>query len=94
VTEPLSQEAATALIKAILQDGQIAHSQHAIDELLKDDMTTVDSTNVMRAGRVKLPAELHRHEWRYRIETSRMAVVIAFLSETELRVVTAWRAKR
>jgi len=93
MNEPLSPDAATALIKKILQEGSVAHSQHAIDELLKDGMTTIDSTNVMRAGRVKVPGELHRHEWRYRIETSRMAVVVVFRSEVELRVVTAWRVR-
>jgi hypothetical protein len=93
VTEPLSQGAATALIKAILQNGEVARTQHAIDELAKDGMTMVDCANVMRAGRVNAPAELHRHEWRYKIETARMAVIVAFRSQEELVVITAWRIK-
>lgn len=31
--------------------------------------------------------------WRYRVRTARMAVIVAFRSETALRVVTAWRFK-
>jgi hypothetical protein len=94
MNEPLSPGAATALIKAILQKGQIAWSQHALDELAKDSMATVDAVNVMRAGKVHMPAELHRNDWRYRIETSLMAVIVAFESEEELQVITAWRAKK
>jgi len=94
VNEPLSPDAATALIRSILHKGQIAFSRHAIEELLKDHLTTVDCVNVMRAGRVKLPADLTKQTWRYRVETPRIAVIVAFRSEEELVVVTAWRAKR
>ena len=92
--EPLSPDAATALIRSILQGGQVAFSRHAIEELLKDGLTTVDCVNVMRAGRVKMPADLTNQTWRYRVETPRITVVVAFRSEEELVVVTAWRAKR
>jgi len=94
VTEPLSPDAATALIHSILIGGQVAFSRHATEELLKDGLTTVDAVNVMRAGRVKIPADLVKQTWRYRVETPRIAVVVAFRSEDELVVVTAWRAKR
>jgi hypothetical protein len=94
MNEPLAPNAATALIRSILQTGHVAFSQHAMDELAKDGLTSVDAVNVMRAGAVKQPADYIKQTWRYRVETSRIAVVVAFRSETELVVVTAWRAKR
>jgi hypothetical protein len=94
MNEPLTPNAATALIRSILTEGQVAFSQHAIDELTKDGLTTVDAVNVMRAGAVKQAADYIKQSWRYRVETARMAVVVAFRSEDELVVVTAWRAKR
>ena len=92
--EPLSPDAATALIRSILRGGQVAISQHATEELLKDDLTSVDCANVMRAGCVSEPADLIKQTWRYRVHTARITVVVAFRSDDELVVVTAWRAKR
>jgi hypothetical protein len=53
-------------------------------------LTMVDVTNVLRGGVVD-PAEFENGSWRYRVRTARIAVIVAFRSETELRVVTAWR---
>jgi hypothetical protein len=69
--EPLSPDAATALIHAILREGQVACSQHATDEMRADDLTLVDCTNVLRAGAVIGPAELTRDTWRYRVRAPR-----------------------
>jgi hypothetical protein len=59
----------------------------------KDDLTTVDCENVLRGGVVR-PGEFEHGTWRYRVETSRITVVVAFRSEGELVVVTAWRSGR
>jgi hypothetical protein len=56
-------------------------------------LTAVDATNVLRGGVVE-PGEFENGSWRYRIRTQRIYVVVSFRSETELRVVTAWRWKR
>ena len=53
-------------------------------------MTTPDCANVLRAGVVEEP-EFERGSWRYRVRTQRMYVVVAFRSENELSIVTAWR---
>ena len=58
--------------------------------IMKCDKQKGSCANVLRAGTVG-PAEAEHGEWRYRVRTQRMAVVVAFRSETELRVVTAWR---
>jgi hypothetical protein len=76
--EPLSPHEARRLIRDILENGSVA--------------LAVDVTNVLRGGVVE-PGELENGTWRYRVRTARIAVVTAFRSELELRVVTAWRFK-
>jgi len=90
---PLTAEAAKRLIREILKTGRFTYSKHARDEMLADDLTTVDCENVLRGGVVR-PGEREHGTWRYRVETSRIAIVIAFRSERELVVVTAWRSGR
>jgi hypothetical protein len=88
--EPLGPDAARRLIRGILRAGRAIYSSHAKQKLLADDLTTVDCENVLRDGVVG-PGELDDGTWRYRVETSRIAVVVAFRSEDELVIVTAWR---
>lgn len=86
----LEPSKARDVIREILQTGSVVWSHHAEVELAKDSMTTVDAVNVLRGGTVRQP-EYENGSWRYRVETQRMAVVVALDSETELCVVTAWR---
>ena len=91
--EPLAPDAAKRLIREILRAGRFIYSRHAKDELLADDLTTVDCENVLRGGVVR-PGEFEHGSWRYRVETSQITVVVVFRSEHELVVVTAWRIGR
>lgn len=89
--EPLDPTRARRLIGDILRRGHtVSFSHHACKEMAKDDLSTVDCINVLRAGVVE-PGELEKGTWRYRVRTNRIMVVVAFGSETHLRVVTAWR---
>jgi hypothetical protein len=81
-------------VKRIVREGDIAWSEHARKEMAKDNLDMGDCLNVLRAGAVSEPPDLERGTWRYRVHTSRICVVVAFRSETELAVVTAWRKKR
>ena len=90
--EPLKPDDAKQLIRTILQTGRFTYTRHAKEEMLADDMTTVDCENILRAGVVR-PPDFEKGSWRYRVETSRMAVVIAFRSSDELVIVTAWRER-
>ena len=92
LSEPLNPSDARRLIRDIIENGDVAFSGHAQDELDKDDLTTTDVLNMLRGGIVE-PAEFESGSWRYRVRTARMCVVVAFRSETELRIVTAWRFK-
>ena len=90
--EPLEPGAAKRLIRKIIQLGTVSFSKHGLEEMARDDLTTVDCVNVLRGGVVE-PGELERGSWRYRVSTARMRVVVAFRSDEELVVVTAWRTE-
>ena len=77
-------------MRSIVANGDVEFSGHAIEEMAADHMETTDCINVLRGG-VVYPGELEKGTYRYRVETPRMAVVVAFRSTTKLRVVTAWR---
>jgi Domain of unknown function (DUF4258) len=88
--EPLDPTRARQLIRHLIASGEVSFSKHALEEMAKDHLTTVDCTNVLRGGVVESP-ELERGTWRYRVRTNRIYVVVVFRSETRLVVVTAWR---
>lgn len=90
MNEPLAPETAKRLIRVILNAGSFRFSKHAWEEMAVDGLTTVDCENVLRGGVVR-PGEFEHGTWRYRVETRRIVVVIAFRSEHDLVVVTAWR---
>ena len=69
--EPLAPEAAKRLIREILKSGRFTYSRHAKEELLADDLTTVDCENVLRGGVVRA-GELEQGTWRYRVDTARI----------------------
>ena len=92
VDEPLSQVDAKRRILGALEEGVVSFSKHARDEMAKDGLTQLDALNVLRGGVVD-PAEIESGTWRYRVRTSRMCFVVAFRSEDEVRIVTAWRLK-
>jgi hypothetical protein len=77
-------------IRNILRHGRFSYTRHATHEMAADELTTLDCENVLRGGIVR-PAEYEHGTWRYRVETSRICVVIAFRSQRELVIITAWR---
>jgi hypothetical protein len=89
--EPLKPAAAKRLIRGIIQAGTVSLSKHAQEEMTKDDLNLVDCVNILRGG-VVAPGELERGSWRYRVSTPRICVVVAFRSDVELVIVTAWRS--
>jgi len=95
LAEPLSPPAAKALILDILANGQFAFSNHALEEMGKEDpdITEEEAFSVLRGGVVE-PAELRSGSWRYRVRSRGIYVVLAFRSETRAKIVTAWRTRR
>jgi hypothetical protein len=93
--EPFNRNEARKLILQSCREGVVVLSRHANEELAKDDLTTVDALNVLRAGRILEEAEQQTHgAWHYRVHTEQLVVVVAFESASKLKVVTAWRKKK
>jgi hypothetical protein len=93
--EPFSRNEARKLIQQICREGIVVSSRHAKEELAKDDLTTVDAMNVLRAGRILEEAEERpQGSWTYRVHTEQLVVVVAFESASKLKIVTAWRKKK
>jgi hypothetical protein len=90
---PLKPSEAKAPARAIVEQGVMEVTSHAIDEMRSDDLETADCLHLVRAG-VFEPAEYINREWRYRVRTSRLCIVIAFASAERLRIVTAWRIRQ
>ncbi len=90
MNEPLDPPFAKALIRKIETDGEVVFSRHVEKQMIARDISIPDVLNVLRAGSVD-PAELQNGSWRYPVRTARFQVVVAFRSERELVVVTAWR---
>jgi hypothetical protein len=83
---------AKKLAREIVDNGTVDFSGHAREEMANDELETTDCVNILRAG-VYESAEYINGEWRYRVGTQRMRVVITFVSEKRLRVITAWRIR-
>lgn len=92
--EPFNEHKAKQLLRSIIAAGGVSFSDHAVTEMRKDNLQAVDGVNVLRAGRITEPAELVHGTWRYRVRTLRMVFVVAFRSELECKVITAWRLRR
>ncbi len=91
LSEPLRCSQAKALIRDILRNGFVTYSKpHAEQRLKERNLTTVDCVNILRGGVVEEP-EFENGSWRYRVRTPLICVVVRFISEDELEVVTAWR---
>jgi hypothetical protein len=88
--EPLKPPDARKLSRDIWENGEVEVSPHAAAAMADDDLETTDCLNLIRAG-VFQEAEYINSEWRYRVSSSRICIVVAFKSATELRIVTAWR---
>ncbi len=71
----------------------IRFSNHALEEITKDDLTTVDILNVIKSpnSRIVGEGELENGSYRYRLGTRKIIVVISFDSPKSFVVVTAWR---
>ncbi len=91
--EPYSATEVRRRVDSHLETERFLLSRHARQRMTENDMDLLDVLNVLRAGRVR--EDLTAFEagtYRYRVETPRMAVVVAFNSRREqMVVVTAFR---
>ncbi len=85
-------QARKGLTKILRASGAISFSRHARQEMEADDLTEPDFVNTLRCGNVS-DGDLVNGTWRYRVETDRIMVVVAFQGEREIVVVTTWRVR-
>ena len=89
--EPFRPGQVKALVRAVLAHGEVMYSRpHAYERLEKHAMTIVDVANVLQGGRAG-EGEWENGGWRYQLYSNKFVVVIEFLDENTLMVVTAWR---
>src|SRR5512137_1116158 len=89
----LTEARKTVTVILTSHPGGVRFSGHAITELAHDGLTTDDALNVLKSpcGRIVKQPDFKNGSWRYVVETSKVAVCVAFDSATALAVVTAWR---
>lgn len=88
--EPLDPREVRRLLRQILATGHLVLTKHAKDQMEERDLTAPEMENALRAGLVG-DGEFEMGTWRYPVSTPRFRFVVAFRSETEVAVVTAWR---
>ena len=91
MNQPVRAPEAKKLLRRIINCGVVTYAQpHAIDRIKERKLSILDCENVMRAGLVE-EAEWENGAWRHQVRTQKIVVVIEFLSEDEVLIVTAWR---
>jgi len=90
--EPLDDPVLRRTLRSILDSGELRISRHAYQEMDNDNLTEQDVRNCLWAGRPD-GCDLERGTWRYRVRTGWIVVVVAFRSETQAVIVTAWRER-
>jgi hypothetical protein len=93
VKHPVSGDKAKALLRQILASETLSFSNHAYDEMDADSLDEADVRNTLRGGWFCFTEEKNG-SWRYRFETNKQGVVVAFRSETVAVVVTTFRIKK
>ena len=72
----------------------ISYTKHAQLEMKKDDLKTGDILNVIKAGKIFDDPEFENGSYRYRVQTSKIVVIVAFRKPNHVVVVTAWRKSK
>lgn len=88
---PVSRSEAKKRARALLERGRVSFTKHARRRMAERKMDTGDVQNVVRCGFINNEGEIVDGTVRYRVETQRMFVVVAFRGENELVIVTAGR---
>ena len=77
--------------------GNVRFSRHAIQELESDSLTPTDALNVLKSpdARINKEGEWENGNYRYRLETAHLMVVVGFWNDgTGLNVVTTWDKRK
>ena len=89
----IAVDAKKALRRCIDEGLVNAPWQHAFDAMRERGLDIMDVESVLRAGIVD-EAEWQNGEWRYRVRTAAIVVVVQFEEDDSVTPVTAWRVKK
>ena len=91
--ELLTSAQVKAILLTAISTGTLSFSKHALVEMAADGLTEIDVVNACR-GAIVQPGEFVNTSYRYRVETFRMAAVVAIRAIDHAVVVTPWKRKR
>ena len=69
----------------------ISFTKHAREQMSERDLKSGDVLNVLKAGKIWSEPEYENGSFRYRVQTKKITVVVAFKKPNHVVVVTAWR---
>ncbi len=89
----LGRQQAKKTLAEVLQKNPhcISLTKHCREQMQKRNMIVGDLINVLHGGQIVCDPEFEHEEWRYRIETEKMVIVISFHKPANVRCITAWR---
>ena len=95
----MGREEARKQVTKIMQEHpeNVRFSAHSIRELANDNLTSNDALNVLQspAAKIHTDGELEKGNYRYRLETTHLLIVIGFWEDgSGLNVVTAWDKRK
>ena len=97
--EKLNRNEARKQIARIMSQSpqNVRFSRHAIEELADDGLAVTDAINVLVSpdSKIHQDGELENGNYRYRLETSNLVIVLGFWRDgSGLNVVTAWDKRK
>lgn len=69
----------------------ISFTKHAREQMRERDLKSGDVLNVLKVGKIFSAPEYENGSFRYRVQTKKITVVVAFKKPNRVVVVTAWR---
>lgn len=93
VTSSLSPVQARKILAEIFNENPnfISFTKHAFEQMDEDDLKMGDILNVIKAGKIHDDPEFENGSYRYRVQTAKITVVIAFRKPNHVVVITTWR---
>lgn len=93
VTSRLSAGQARKVLAEIFNHNPnlISFTHHAREQMKVRDLMSGDVLNVLKAGKIVSEPEYENGSFRYRVQTKKNTVVVAFKKPNHVVVITAWR---
>ena len=93
VTSRLTSVQARKVLAEIFNNSPnlVSFTKHAREKMVERDLKTGDILNVLKGGKILSEPEFENGSFRYRVQTKKITVVLAFRKPNHVVVITAWR---